>query len=98
MNSNITTKLSDEAESPFLRVGAVSGSCSFLSKPNRIRCNSRDHEFLSKPNRIRCNSRDYEFLSKPNRICCNSRDYEFLWCRNTITANYLIKLINVTQK
>jgi len=59
MNLNITTKHSNEAHSPLLRVGAVSGSCYFLSKPNRICCNefkNGEHEFLSGRNTITANS------------------------------------------
>ena len=35
--------------------GAVSGSC-FLSVPNRIRVNNREHEFLCSRNTITANS------------------------------------------
>ena len=55
MNDNLTTNASNEAESPAFLVGAVSGSCSFLSKPNRIRYNNRAHEFLSGRNTITAN-------------------------------------------
>jgi len=55
MNLYISTKHSNEAHNPLLRVAAVSGSCYFLSNPNTIRCNNHAYEFLSEPNTITAN-------------------------------------------
>jgi len=71
MNLYISTKHSNEAHNPLLRVAAVSGSCYFLSNPNTIRCNNHAYEFLSEPNRIRVNNHEHEFLSGRNTITTN---------------------------
>jgi hypothetical protein len=55
MKNTITTNASNEAVNPSFCKGAVSGSCSFLSKPNRIRVNNHAHEFLSGRNTITAN-------------------------------------------